>query len=161
MLLPWNRPARRPAPSRVAPTIVAPEAKSLAAPTPDLLEIFGAIPSASGITVSTETALKVPAVACAISTIANAAGSLDRAVKRREADGTESDVPDHPVSEMLRGDVNDWTSAAELVGDLVADALISDSGGVAHVSRTADGRIVEVVRYRRGTVTVDRHPVTD
>lgn len=148
---PWPR-------TRTAHT--SPEAKSLAAPGPDLLEIFGALPGFTGISASAEQALRVPAVSCAIRTIAEAAGSLDLAVKRIVG-GVEVDAPEHPVAELLRGDVNEWTSTPELVADLVADALISDTGGVAYVSRTTDGRIAEVVRYHRSAVQVTRHPVTD
>lgn len=130
----------------------APETKSLAAPSPELLEVFGAAPS--GIAVTNEQALRVPAVSCAIRTIAEAAGSLDVAVKRIEADGSEVDAPEHPVSRLLRGDVNDWTSGATLVADLLSDALIHDLGGTAYVNRTGDGRIVEIVRYARSHLTV-------
>ncbi|MCC0067097.1 MAG: hypothetical protein H6896_08820 [Rhodovulum sp.] len=109
-----------PFPRRKAPT----ESKSLAAPANDLLEIFGALQStASGISVSVEQAIRVPAVHSAIRVIAEAAGSLDVMVKRINADGSESDEPGHPVSKLLRGDVNDWTSGTELVTDLVCDAL--------------------------------------
>lgn len=139
----------------------ASEQKSLAAPTVDLFALFGVLPTASGIVVSTEEALRVPAVSCAIRTIAEAAGSLDLMVKEVGTDGTETDAPDHPVSKLLRGDVNDWTSGSELVADLVADALVSDAGGSAFVNRTVDGRIVEVVRYRRGVVQVNRDQATD
>jgi HK97 family phage portal protein len=151
MMWPFNRRA----------TPVAPESKSLAAPTSDLLELFGATPTAAGVSVTVDAALRVPAVSCAIRTIAEAAASLDIAVKRVEADGSEVDAPEHPVSRLLRGDVNEWTSGPELIAGLVADALISDAGGTAYVNRTGDGRIVEVIRYRRGSLSVDVDAATD
>lgn len=135
------------APARAEPAL---EVKSLGAPEPQLWEIFGVAPvTAGGITVSTEQALRVTAVSCAIRTIAEAAASLDVMVKRVEADGTEAALPAHPVSRLLRGDVNGWTSGRELIADLVADALISDQGGVAYVARTGDGRVLEITRYRQ------------
>lgn len=138
------------------------EVKSLAAPEPELLAIFGVAPAtAAGITVSTDQALRVPAVSCAIRTIAEACGSLDVVVKAVAADGSETARPDHPVSKLLRGDVNGWTSGRELIADLVADALVSDAGGVAYVARAGDGRILEVTRYRRGVVTLTLDPETD
>lgn len=136
------------------------EQKSLAAPSVELLELFGALPSGNGIAVTTEQALRVPAVSCAIRTIAEAAGSLDLAVKRIDADGSESDAPEHPVSRLLRGDVNDWTSGAGLVADLVSDALMNDLGATAYVNRTSDGRIVEIVRYARSFLQVTLDPAT-
>lgn len=136
------------------------EAKSLAEPSADLLAIFGVLPSTNGITVSTEEAIRVPAVSCAIRTIAEAAGSLDLAVKRIEDDGSEVDAPDHPVSKLVRGDVNDWTSGAGLVADLVSDALMNDLGATAFVNRTGDGKIVEIVRYARSFLQVTLDPAT-
>lgn len=137
------------------------EAKSLAAPTSDLLELFGVVPSASGITVSIDQALRVPAVSAAIRTISEAAASLDVTVKRIETDGSETDAPEHPVARLLRGDVNDWTSGPELVAHLVANALCNDAGGLAIVTRAGDGRIIEVVQANRGAVTVTRDVFTD
>ncbi len=155
---------RRPAPRvAVEPTVATPvvaEAKSLASPTPELLEIFGITSNDSGITVTSEEAIRVPAVSCAIRTIAEAAGSLDIMVKRIEADGSEVDAPEHPVARLLRGDANDWTSGAGLVADLLSDALMNDLGGTAYVSRTSDGRIVEIVRYSRSFLQVTLDPAT-
>lgn len=138
----------------------APEVKSLANPSDELLALFGAMPATS-TSVSTEQALRVPAVSCAIRTIAEAAGSLDIMVKEIGADGTETDAPGHPVARLLRGDVNGWTSGPEIVSSLVADALISDLGGSAFINRTGDGRIVEIIGYRRGVVQVDRDVETE
>lgn len=132
----------------------APEQKSLAAPTVDLLELFGVSPTVSGLSLSVEQALRVPAVSCAIRTIAEAAATLSVMVKEVTPDGTESDRPNHPISRLLRGDVNEWTSGPKLIADLVSDALISDVGGIAYVGRAGDSRVVEIVRYRRGAVTV-------
>jgi HK97 family phage portal protein len=133
--------------------------KSLANPSAELLEIF-ALQGAAGISVSTEQALHVPAVACAISVIALSVASLPLGVKRIDGN-VETDAPEHPVAALLRRDLNDWTSWIELIADLVGDALIADTGGVAIVARAGDGRILEAVRCRRGTVEVRRHLVTD
>lgn len=142
---------------RKAPT----EIKSLAAPDDALLTLFGALTSFNGISISTEQALNVPAVACAIRAISEAAGSLDLIVKRVMPDGSEEKAPDHPVAKLLASGVNEWMGAPELVTRLVGDALISDAGGFAYVSRTGDGRIVEVVRYRRGQFQVTLDPITE
>jgi hypothetical protein len=42
------------------------ERKSLANPSCDLLELIGAVPTAAGVTMSAETALRVPAIAAAV-----------------------------------------------------------------------------------------------
>ena len=137
------------------------EAKGLAQPSDDLYALFGLIPSTtSAVPVTAEAALKVPAVGSAIRVISEAVASLDVGVKRLEADGTETAVPEHPVLPLLRDDANDWTSGFELVRDLVIDALSDDCGGLAYVNRIEGDRVAEVIRYARAQITVTFDPVT-
>lgn len=133
--------------------------KALDAPDPDLLAIFGMTSTSSGISVSRETALQVPAVSAAVRVISEAAASLDISVKRIEADGTETDDPGHPLIGLLRAFANDWTTSYDLLRDLVAEALVSDAGGLAYVNRVG-GRPVEIIRYRRGFIAVDYDQAT-
>ncbi|SLN20062.1 Phage portal protein [Roseivivax jejudonensis] len=131
------------------------ETKGLAEPGDDLYAIFGLTPtSTGGAVVTPDAALRVPAVGSAIRVISEAVATLDISVKRIEADGTEVDVPDHPVLPFLRDEANDWTDGFSLIRDLVIDALSDDRGGVAYVNRLGDGRIAEIIRYRRGVVDV-------
>lgn len=74
---------------------MAAEVKSLSAPTQDLLDLFG-IPASSVPLVTTEQALRVTAVSCAIRTIAEAAASLGVMVKEVQADGTGPTGPTIP-----------------------------------------------------------------
>lgn len=136
------------------------ERKSLAAPSADLLALFGGVTTSSGGVLGLEGMLKVPAVSAAIRVIADAAASLDVSVKEIGADGVETDAPDHPATPFLQGAVNDWTSAAELIRDLTSDALLRDLGGLALVTRNPDGRIVEAIRYAPGAIGVDYDPST-
>ncbi len=132
------------------------EKKGLADPFASLHAIFSGVGgSASGIAISLETAIKVTPVSAAIRVISEAAASLDTMVKAVAADGTETDVPDHPVLGLLRGSVNDWTSGYELIRDLLIDALTDDRGGMAWVNRTPGGGIAEIIRYRSGVINVD------
>lgn len=127
------------------------ETKSLAEPDPELLAIFGA---ASGVgAVSAAVAMTVPAVACAVRVISEAAASLDVTVKRKDG-GAEVDVPDHPAAVLLKGAANGWTSGYELLRDLVAQALTNDRGGLAWVNRVG-GEIREVIHYSPGKLAVD------
>lgn len=129
------------------------EKKSLAAPDAQLLALFGAsAPTAAGVTVGPASALQVPAVACAVRAISEAAACLDVTVKRREADGTETEVADHPVAALLRDSVNDWTDAFSFLRDITAAALIHDQGGLAWVNRV-NGRPVEIIRYEQAFLT--------
>ncbi|WP_185802965.1 phage portal protein [Pontivivens nitratireducens] len=132
----------------------APVQKGLASPDEDMLALFGLVPSSpAGITISSDTALRVPAVGSAVRLISEAAATLDIAVKRKAADGTET-IEAHPVADLLQGDANDWTGGFEIIRDLVIDALTDDKGGMVHVSRAGDGRVLELVRYRNGVIDV-------
>lgn len=133
-----------------------PETKSLADPSPELLALFAG--TAVG-TISEGEALSVPAVSSAVRLISEAAASLCLKVKRKEGDA-EVDAPEHTASTLLTGQVNSWTSSYEFVRDMVASALISDTGGIAVVTKVRR-QPREIIAYRRGTVTVDYDPLTD
>ncbi|HQS46917.1 MAG: phage portal protein [Rhizobiales bacterium 24-66-13] len=131
--------------------------KSLSTPDAELLTLFGAgAPTAAGVTVSPGNALTVPAVACAVLAISEAAASLDVKVFRREASGADTEIPDHPAATLLRDAVNDWTDSFTFLRDLVAQALIYDQGGLAWVNRV-NGRPVELIAYDSSHLTAQRH----
>lgn len=137
-----------------------PSVKSLTDPGADLYALFGLTATASGVMVSADAALRVPAVGRALRLIGNAAATLGRVVKEVAADGTETDAPSHPVNALLNRQANDWTPAFCAVRDLVFDALTDDRGGMLWVNRLSDGRIAELIRYRSGMVTVDYDQAT-
>lgn len=131
--------------------------KSLASPDGDLLALFGvSSPTASGVNVGPGTALQVPAVSCAVRAISEAVATLDVKVMRREGE-TEVEASDHPVAGLLRDRVNDWTPGFEFVRDIVAAALIYDSGGLAWVGRASTGRPVDLIAYDPAHLTAQRH----
>ncbi len=120
-----------------------------------ILEMLGGgIPTATGISVSSESALRVPAVAAAVRTISEAAASLKVKVVSIASDRTETDIPDHPVTALLRDEANEWTSGFEFIRSIVVDALCRDQGGLAWVNRVND-EAREVIRYRPGFINVD------
>lgn len=121
-----------------------------------ILEMLGGgVPTHSGIAVSAEIALRTPAVAAAVRTISEAAASLAVKVVEIADDGTETEVPDHPAAALLKGEVNDWTSGFEFIRSIVVDALCRDQGGLARVTRSSDGRLLEIIRPRPGFINVD------
>lgn len=138
-----------------------PETKGLADPTPDVWAFFGITPSASGITISADQALHVPAVASSVRLISEAAASLPVRVMERGADGTLTDAAGHKANELLQVRANDWTAPFELIRDLVIDALTDDRGGLVHVNRVSGGRIAELIRYKSGVMGVEYHPITN
>lgn len=128
----------------------APERKSLAAPDSELLALFGAsTTTAAGVSVGPSSALAVPAVSCAVRAISEACATLDVKVMA----GT-SELPDHPVAGLLRGDVNDWTDGFTFLRDLVAQALIYDAGGIAWANKV-DGKPVEIIHYAPGFLSTE------
>lgn len=129
------------------------EAKSLAAPDAEALALFGATAqTAAGVAVGPGNALTAPAVSCAVRAISEAAATLDVKVVRREADGTETEVRDHPAATLLRDGPNDWTDGFTFLRDLTAQALIYDAGGLAWVNRVG-GRPVEIIHYQPAFLT--------
>ncbi|SDM11953.1 phage portal protein, partial [Aliiruegeria lutimaris] len=128
------------------------EAKSLAAPDDALLETFGILPiTSTGVTISAETALRVPAVSSAIRVISEAVASLDVSVKT--PDGSQT-IDNDPALQLLTSEANEWTSGYDLIRDLVIDALKQDVGGLAWVNRV-NGKPVEIIRYRPGVISVE------
>lgn len=126
------------------------EAKSLANPDPAMLELFGVGFEGS---ITRAQALAVPAVNAAILTISEAAATLDVNVFRVDEDGKETADPSHAVAKLLRDYANEWTSSFDLIRDLVARAMTSDSGGLAWVNRV-EGKPHEIILYAPSIITV-------
>lgn len=120
-----------------------------------ILEMLGGgVSTATGISVSSDTALRVPAVASAIRTISEAAASLDLRVVEVAADRTETPAPDHAVTALLRDEANGWTSSFELIRSLLVDALCRDQGGLAWVNWVGS-EAREIIRYRPGIIAAE------
>jgi phage portal protein BeeE len=62
---------------------------SIASPDDFLIELFGAMPSSSGVEVTPAKAMKCPPVRCAVQSIAEAIGQLPIHVYRRAKGGKE------------------------------------------------------------------------
>jgi len=120
-----------------------------------ILEMLGGgRPTATGIAVSADVALGVPAVAAAVRTISEAAAALDLRVVEIGEGRTETVVPDHPVTALLRDEANDWTTGFELIRLLVVDALTRDQGGMAWVNWLHE-KPVEIIRYKPGIISAE------
>lgn len=126
------------------------EGKSGSLSDPAIAELFGALPTASGVSVTAHTALRVPAVLQAVRLIAETVGSLPCKLYR-DADGSKEAAKDHAGNRLAHNRVNGWTSAGHLRTLLTTDALLHGAG-YAHVVRTGDGRPYEINRLQPGTV---------
>ena len=131
------------------------EKKAVTLTDPAAWEIFGAIPTHSGVTVSAASALRVPAVACAAALISETIGTLP--VKLRERDSKE-EVREHPAAALLNEEANPWTSAGQLRAELTLDALMQDRGGLALVVRGGSGTPAEIHRLDPQKVTQETAP---
>lgn len=107
-------------------------------------------PSLSGVAVSPETALEVPAVAAAVSLISGAVGSLPLSIFKEEGAGR---VPatDHSGYEIVTDAANEWTSSSELRTQLAQDALLHGNG-YGLVRRLPNGEVFEILRLMPGSV---------
>lgn len=132
----------------------ASERKSgLSAPEQWLLDAWTGQPGAAGEAVSASTALRVPAVACAVGLISEAVGTLPVKAFVRGSDGAREAAPEHPAYGLVHDQANDWTSAGQLRIDLTRDALLHGSG-FAYANRV-QGRVIEFNRLDPATVTVE------
>lgn len=134
------------------------ESKALSAPDAALLELFGAVPTASGVAVGEGVALRVPAVSAAIRAISEAAATLDCGVVALEGNA-ERPAPEHPAHALLSGQANGWTSSFEFIRDLTAAALVRDAGGLAWVNRV-NGRPFELITMAPGVIQVEFDQIT-
>ncbi|NBZ87901.1 phage portal protein [Stagnihabitans tardus] len=137
-----------------------PSAKSVADPWADLFQLFGVVQTSTGVAISADAAARVPAVGHAIRLISNAAAILPRVVKKVAEDGTETRMAGHWAEALLNRQANDWTSGFDLIRDCMVDALTDDRGGLIYANRSSSGKVVELIRYRSGVMTVDYHQKT-
>lgn len=121
------------------------ESKSLAEPTDDEFAIL-----TGGSTIASTNPVNNTAVAMAVRLVSEACAVLQPNVVTR---GDKPDQVDHPSLNLLRGEANPWTSGYELTRDLVAMALLYDSGGLAWVNRVS-GKPIEIIRYDGGRISV-------
>lgn len=121
--------------------------------------ILGGRPTASGVSITGENALSIPAVLQAIRLIAENIGSLPCKLYHDLEQGKQN-AKEHTAHRIVHNRANGWTSAGQLRTDLTRDALIYGSG-FAKVVRSSDDRPLELVRLKPGTVTVFEDSLAD
>ncbi|WP_296085386.1 phage portal protein [uncultured Agrobacterium sp.] len=120
------------------------EQKAHSLTDPNINEIFGSITTASGVVVTGNSAMHVPAVIQAVRLISENVGSVPCKLYR-EAGGSKEAAKDHPAHKITHICANEWTSAGQLRIDLTIDALLH-GGGYAQVVRASDDRPLELHR---------------
>lgn len=136
---------------------IAPEARSLADPAPWLLDLFGATPALSGVTISPATAMRCTPVRAAVEAISESVGGLPLHVYERDGDARER-APDHPAYAILHDQANDWTPASLFLEQVTRDALLWGNG-YAFINR-ADGQPRELIRLAPSAITVELDTLT-
>jgi len=131
-----------------------PETKALTLSDPTAFELFGLTPTASGIHVSGNSALRVPAVACAVALISETIGAMPAKV---HLSATKEAAKDSTAYKLVHGEANEWTSAGQLREALTIDALLTGNG-FAHVARLTDGTPFGLHRLDPATVRTDYEP---
>lgn len=116
--------------------------KSLANPESWEAEIFGALPTAVGVSVTPSNAMRCAAVRRAVQAIAEPIGQLPLHVYRRDGDARHRDR-DHAVSRVLI-DPNEWTGSSDFREQLQRDCLLHGNG-YAFINRV-DGKVRELIR---------------
>jgi len=128
------------------------ETKSITLTDPAALALFGIAPSASGIHVSAASAMRVPAVACAVGLIAETCAGLPFKLYAR---ADKSALTEHPAYRLIHDEANPWQSAEELREELTTDALLRGNG-YALVVRNGMGAPLELHRLDPDTVTPEK-----
>ncbi|WP_108263676.1 phage portal protein [Mangrovicoccus ximenensis] len=130
--------------------------KAVGASTPAALPIFGITPTITGQNVTSENAMRVPAVKCAVSLISETTGGLPVKLHDRETREVEKD---HPAYKLIHDEANPWTSAQVLREELTTDALLRGHG-FALVIRNSLGEPLELHRLDPGAVQVETDDFT-
>lgn len=130
------------------------EQKAVTLTDPEAFGLFGAVPTTSGISIGPGNALRVPAVACAVSLISETIGALPAKVYEREEKAAQTD---HPAYRLIHDEANPWTSAEALREALTADALLTGNG-YALVTRSRQGQPLELHRLDPAKVQADQEP---
>lgn len=131
---------------------------ALAQATPDTLAIFGATPSASGMAVTPDSAMRCPTVYASVKVISESVAQLPLHLYRRTEDGGKERATDHPLVELLNGQANDWTSAFEF-RLFMQTALCLYGNAYAFINRTG-GKITELIPVPSSSVSVEVDPIT-
>lgn len=101
------------------------EAKAFSLTDPEIFPLFGGVQSVTGAFIGPGSAMRVPAVACAVALISETIGTMP--AKLFNTDNKQT-AREHPAFRLMHGEANPWTSAEHLRTQLTADALLQANG---------------------------------
>lgn len=132
---------------------------SLKDPSPELLELFGAVPTAAGVAVTVESAMRCPPWFANVKVLSECQAQLPLHLYKRGEKGAKDRAIDHPVYRLLRDQPKDWTSSYEFRLNMEV-ALCNHGNAFAFINRTSEGRIAELIQIPSPSVNVEIDPVT-
>ena len=123
--------------------------------TPDQLEaaLRSGNQSASGQSVSTESAMRVAAVYACVRIIATTSSIFPRQVKRRVDARTREDASDHSLWEVINRKPNAWQKPAQFVQMMAAHVLLRGNA-YAKISRGVGGKVIALTPLHPDRVEV-------
>lgn len=128
------------------------ESKSVNLTSPEAFALFGSVPTITGLNIGPGTAMRVPAVACAVGLIAETVGTLPVKLYAREGRGA---LTEHPAYNLAHDEATEWVSAEAFRTQVTTDALLHGNG-YGLVIRSSDGTPMELHRLAPGTVMMDQ-----
>jgi HK97 family phage portal protein len=118
----------------------------------------GAGPTAAGVAISPETAMRCTAVFGAIKVLAETVSQLPVHLYRRTADGGRERADDHPVEALLSDTANPWTPASEF--RLIMETQLALHGNAFAWVGKGDAGIQELIPLDTRRVAVAADAVT-
>lgn len=122
--------------------------------TPELAALFGATPTAAGVSVTAETAMQSPTFCAAVRVIAETIGAMPIHIFEKGPDGARDRVSDHPAADLIGNDWSPWEGGADTRTALQVDCILHGEA-FARVLRVGN-RPKEIHRLDPRSVTVDR-----
>lgn len=112
-------------------------------------------PTASGVSVSPDTALRTSAVYASVRVISDAVSTLPVKVFERSVDGTREEAPDHPLSSVIRESPNVWQNAVEF-WDTVLQHLLLRGNFYAEIVSGKRGFVDQLIPIHPDRVQIER-----
>ena len=129
--------------------------RSLALPSPELVTLFGSGTTASGVTVTPEAALSVPAVFACIQVLAQDLARTPIRLRRKIGEDSYVDAVEHPLYEILATLPNPEQTAVTVKSALMWQ-LLTYGRAFAEVVRV-DGRVTALWPLDARAMRVDRN----
>lgn len=142
--------------ARIA-TAIAPKNSSLAHPSEALSEALGASKSASGQSVTADTAMQVAAVYACVRVLAESVAQLPLTLMERTSDGGKQPAREHRLWGVLHDSPNPYQTSFEW-REMMQGHLGLRGNAYSFINRVGDGRVHSLDPIHPGRVTVEQLP---